>query len=434
MKIYCLAAFATLSLCASAPAQSTIRPPNNDPYFAGVYLLQAPVPHAPVLRAGDRLAICGDSITEQRMYSRIMETYITVALPELNISTRQFGWSGEQASGFLERMTNDVLRFDPTVATTCYGMNDHRYKPYEPAIGQVYASNMVDIVLAFQAEGTRVIAGSPGCMGNVTPPWVKNPCTPKEHNVSLGMLRDIDIEIAQVEHVGFADTFWDMYLAQYQAMQRFGADYPLAGKDAVHPGWAGHLVMAYAYLKGLDVPGDIGTFTVDLGRSIASVSAGHELVSFNDGTLTIKSSRYPFCATGAGDSADSIRSGMALVPFNQDLNRLMLVVKNVKAANYKVTWGGTSKTYSATQLWDGVNLAADFEVNPFSDAFKAVDEAVAHKQEYETKQIKSLFHGDEGKADMEKTVADSEKERAPLVAAIKEAFVPVTHALTITAQ
>jgi hypothetical protein len=35
---------------------------------------------------------------------------------------------------------------------------------------------------------------------------------------------------------------------------------------------------------------------------------------------------------------------------------------------------------------------------------------------------------------MEKTVTDSEKERAPLVAAIKEAFVPVTHTLTITAQ
>src|SRR6202043_2852777 len=102
--------------------------PTNDAYFAGLYVLKAPQPSKPVLREGDRLAICGDSITEQRMYSRIMETYITVALPELNISTRQYGWSGEQASGFLKRMTNDVLRFHPTVATTCYGMNDHHYR------------------------------------------------------------------------------------------------------------------------------------------------------------------------------------------------------------------------------------------------------------------------------------------------------------------
>jgi phospholipase/lecithinase/hemolysin len=54
-----------------------------------------------------------------------------------------------------------------------------------------------------------------------------------------------------------------MYLAQYQALQRYGTNYTLAGKDSVHPGWAGHLVMAYAFLKALDVPGDIGTFTVN---------------------------------------------------------------------------------------------------------------------------------------------------------------------------
>src|SRR5580658_7745411 len=147
MKIALLAALVGFSLCSPVLAQSTIRPPSDDPYFEGLYLLQAPQPSGPVLRPGDRLAICGDSITEQRMYSRIMETYLTVALPELNITTRQYGWSGEQASGFLARMDNDVLRFNPTVATTCYGMNDHHYKPYEPAIGQAYASNMVDIVL-----------------------------------------------------------------------------------------------------------------------------------------------------------------------------------------------------------------------------------------------------------------------------------------------
>src|SRR5688572_3356954 len=97
-----------------------------------VYALkEAPVYKKLLLKRGDRLAICGDSITEQKMYSRVMETYLTVCAPELNISVRQYGWSGEQAPGFLARMTNDCLRFEPTVATTCYGMNDHGYRPYE---------------------------------------------------------------------------------------------------------------------------------------------------------------------------------------------------------------------------------------------------------------------------------------------------------------
>jgi hypothetical protein len=35
---------------------------------------------------------------------------------------------------------------------------------------------------------------------------------------------------------------------------------------------------------------------------------------------------------------------------------------------------------------------------------------------------------------MAKTVSESEEERAPLVAAIQAAFVPVTHTLTVTPQ
>ena len=62
-------------------------------------------------------------------------------------------------------------------------------------------------------------------------------------------------------------------------------------------------------------------------------------------------------------------------------------------------------------------------------AFKHLDEAVGQKQNYETKQIKSLFHGEEGRADMKATVALTEKARAPLVAAIRKARVSVTHSV-----
>src|SRR6202167_2320903 len=106
MKCNSLIGLISLTLCFGALAESSEITPNNDPYFSSLLLLKAPKPDAPVLQPGDRLAICGDSITEQRMYSRIIETYLTVALPELNISTRQFGWSGEQVSGFLARMAN----------------------------------------------------------------------------------------------------------------------------------------------------------------------------------------------------------------------------------------------------------------------------------------------------------------------------------------
>jgi hypothetical protein len=60
-----------------------------------------------------------------------------------------------------------------------------------------------------------------------------------------------------------------------------------------------------------------------------------------------------------------------------------------------------------------------------------VDDAVAAKQAYETRQIKDLFHGPEGRADMEATVALTEKTRAPLAAAIRQKFQPVQHLIRI---
>src|SRR6516164_1922856 len=234
-------------LASTLASAQTFEAKPNDPGFDKYQPLKAPKAAELVLKPGDRLAICGDSITEQKMYSRLMEDYLTVCVPELNVTVRQFGWSGERAPGFLARMTNDCLRFKPTVATTCYGMNDHEYRPYEDRIGQAYRASSTAVVEAFKANGVRVIQGSPGCVGKI-PFWVKSATgTVDDLNQNLCTLRNIGIEIAEREKVGFADVFWPMLTAGVAGRQQFGTNYAIAGKDGVHPAWAGHTVMAYAF-------------------------------------------------------------------------------------------------------------------------------------------------------------------------------------------
>ena len=426
-----LAMLVTTSCTLLAPKYET-KPAG--PAFAKFAPFKAPAVSGLLLQKGDRLAIVGDSITEQKRYSRIMETYLTVCVPELAVTARQYGWSGETAEGFLRRMTNDCLRFQPTVATTCYGMNDHKYRPYDDKNAQWYREKQTGIVRAFKAAGTRVVLGSPGCVGKM-PSWVKSATgTVEDLNLSLCRFRNIDIEIACDEDVRFADIFWPMFTAGVAAQHKCGTNFAVAGTDGVHPGWAGQVVMAYAFLKAFGLDGNIGAFTVDLAGNQATASAGHVVNSFKDGVLTVTSSRYPFCAADEPGQDSTLRGGMALVPFNADLNRLQLVVKGATAANYKVTWGTNSLVYAAAQLAKGVNLAEAFAVNPFSAAFKKVDDAVGAKQNYETEQIKKIFHGPEGKADMEAAVKKTEATRAPLAAAIQSAFQPVTHTIKIEAQ
>lgn len=426
-----LLAAASLGVLILGARAQEFEPRPDAAVFARFNARKAPAPAGLLLRENDRLAIIGDSITEQKMYSRILETYLTACLPALKVTVRQYGWGGETAEGFKNRMANDALRFQPTLATTCYGMNDHKYRAYDEANGQWYRENQLAIVQAFKAAGARVVLGSPGCVGPKVP-WGK--ADSEAMNLNLCELRNIDLEIAAREKVAFADVFWPMLTLGWKATNQFGGNYAIAGKDAVHPGWAGHVVMATAFLHALGVDGDLGTFTADLAAGRAEATGGHEVVSFAGGTLTLKSARYPFCAP-PGDLADdnAVRSGMALTDFQSRFNRLRLVVRDAGAGSYRVSWGTQTKTFTGAQLKAGLVLPAEFERTPFDEAFKRLDEAVGRKQGYETKQIKNLFHGEEGRADMEATVALTEKARAPLAAAIREALVPVTHTLKIEA-
>src|SRR3954454_4493522 len=198
---------------------ATLEKRPNDPYFQKFHRVKAPQTKRLLLQKGDRLAICGDSITEQRMYSRIMETYLTVCAPELDVTVRQYGWSGEKTAGFVDRMKNDCLRFKPTIATTCYGMNDHEYRAYEESIGDRYRKTSLAIMHAFKGAGARVVLGSPGCVRKV-PGWTRSGnATKDELNLNLETLRNIDIEIAQSEGIGFADLFWPMLTEDYLTQQ-----------------------------------------------------------------------------------------------------------------------------------------------------------------------------------------------------------------------
>ncbi|MDG2222800.1 MAG: SGNH/GDSL hydrolase family protein [Rubripirellula sp.] len=396
---------------------------------------KAPQPGPLLLQKGDRLAICGDSITEQKMYSRLIETYLTACVPQLQITARQYGWSGEKTDGFLRRMEQDCLTFEPTVATLAYGMNDSRYRPFDATNGQWYRDHYTAIVRQFKDRDIRVVVGSPGCAGKIAS-WVKSRAgTLEQHNVHLCALRDIAMDVAEREQVRFADIFWPMYQAQIFAPEQHQATperpYLVAGKDGIHPGWAGQVIMAWSMLRALGIDGEIGTIAVDATSGNVDASAGHQIDSFADGKLTLTSSRYPFCGPGAPNDHNSIRSGMTLVPFNDDLNRLILKVRTPASQDCRVTWGTVSRVYSAEQLTAGINLADEFPDNPFCDAFNRVSEAVGKKQAYETQQVKRDFHSRDAKSDFDAVVKRTEVIRAPLAQAIANSMQPVTHTISL---
>jgi lysophospholipase L1-like esterase len=348
---------------------------------------------APALESGDHVAVIGDSITEQKQYSVLIEDYLLMCQPAANLRVTQFGWGGETAGGFLGRMDNDLLPFHPTAATTCYGMNDGGYSPMNPDKARGYEENQRKIVERLKKAGVRlIVVGSPGCVDADT----FHNHTPSEavmYNKTLAAERDISRKVAESEGVVFADVFDPMVDVMTHAKAKYGRAYPLAGGDGVHPGPNGHLVMAYAMLKALGCTGDIGRITVDLAADKAEATAGTTVVSCHAGTIELESTRYPFCFFGDPASPDSTRGVLEWLPFNKELNRYELVVHGGKpAGRYKVTWGTTSKEFSAEQLSTGINLAAEFLDNPFSAPFQKAEGVIRNQQNAETPLVKNLLH------------------------------------------
>jgi lysophospholipase L1-like esterase len=367
----------------------------NPLYFKNIFvreLARADGPAAaeaprPVLRKGARVAVTGDSITEQRRYSRFIEDYLLACLPELDLRVIQLGWSGERAPGFAARMANDLLPWKPDVVTTCYGMNDGQYRPYEPQIGQAYAQAMKDIVARLRAAGAVVVVGSPGAVDTYS--FKRGDLPPAVYNANLAQLREIARGIATENGMPFANVHDAMVDAMAKAKPALGDAYDVCGGDGFHPNENGHLVMAYAFLKALGLDGDLGTITLDMKGS-ASAQDGHAVLSSAPGRAEIESRRYPFCSHGDYKSPSATRSILPFLRFDIELNRLTLRVKNLDSPRATVTWGAASRPFPREGLERGINLAAEFPDNPFSDAFRKVDEAVARKQAYETAMVKEV--------------------------------------------
>ena len=240
---------------------------------------------------------------------------------------------------------------------------------------------------------------------------------------------------------GYADVHQAMIDAMARAKTALGEKYDVCGGDGVHPAPNGQLIMAYAFLKGLGCKGDIAEIVVD-ANGTATASEGHKVVNSGPGKAEIESTRYPFCFDGDAKSSKGTRSITPYLPFNEELNRFVLKVKNLTGEKAKVTWGAATKEFTKEQLEKGINLAAEFSETPFDKAFVSYFATLGKKQGEETTMIKDFvtkFRSVAGdvKGDQELAAAfDVIKKRlgarhAALEASTRKALVPVTHTVVV---
>lgn len=340
------------------------------------------------VKPGDHVAVIGDSITEQKIYSRFIEVYLLASSGVSDLDIAQFGWGGERADRWVGRWEKSVAWFKPTVATTCYGMNDGSYRAYADDIGKAYRDPTAAYADQMKKAGLReLVIGSPGAVD--TNAW-HNPVGPTVYNQNLAKLGSLAKEVAAEKGVRFADVHQPMIDAMAKAKAVYGDNYHVCGGDGVHPDQNGHLLMAAAYLSALGCDGAIGTITFTADGK-ATVSAGHTVTKAESSSVELDSTRWPFVLGGDGKSTNSTRSIVPYTDFLEKLDRFVVVMPDCTWAKAKITWGDKDVTVDGAQLKTGVNLMAVFTVTPFDAPADALQRAVASQQELETLLVKNLL-------------------------------------------
>ena len=340
------------------------------------------------IKNGDRVVFYGDSITDQRLYTVITETYIVTRYPGLDVTFVHSGWGGDRVSGggggpVDVRLKRDVIAYKPSVMTIMLGMNDGSYRAETEATDKTFFDGFRHIVETMKAAepGIRITAIQPSPYDDVTRP----PMFPGGYNQVLISFSKWIGNYAEQAGLYVADLNTPMVAMLRKANELDPEEAQTILKDRVHPSFSGHLIMAEALLKSWDARPEVSAVEINAGGSKAAVTkAEYSHVSdlAKSGNLTWtetdESLPLPFASWqknwGAGPIPLVLRSSNVA----RDLNDESLKVNGLRNGVYTLKIDGEPvATFNNDELGRGVNLAL-LETPMSKQAKKVYDLTVSH--------------------------------------------------------
>jgi lysophospholipase L1-like esterase len=325
------------------------------------------------LHDNDTVVFYGDSITEQRLYTTFVETFVATRYPRLNIHFVNAGWGGENAPGGNggnadTRLTRDVIPYKPTVMTVMLGMNDGGYVALNDERFNRYKAGMEHILQVMKQAfpSLRVTLIEPSPYDDVT----QEPQFPGGYNGVLATYGQWVAELAQRNRMQLADMNGPVVemLKKANAIDPAGAKALIPGR--IHPAAGGHLIMAEALLKAWGASPVVTAVEIDAAAKQVKLAentsvtklASDGTVSWSqmDGTLPmLVSLRDRSLPINARRPAATMDLALKASDFMDALNRETLRVTGLSAASYVLKIDGSSVgTFKRDQLAQGINLAA----------------------------------------------------------------------------
>jgi lysophospholipase L1-like esterase len=225
------------------------------------------------IRDGDRVVFYGDSITDQRLYTTFVETYVVTRFPTRDVTFIHSGFGGDRVSGggggpIDTRLARDVFAYKPTVVTVMLGMNDGGYQPFRKPYFDIYSRGYRHLVESLKSHlpGVRLTLILPSPYDDVT----RKPTFEGGYNRVLIQFGEFVKELAAQEGATVANLNAPVVAALKKAQEIDAARAPGLIQDRIHPGPGVQLIMAGALLRAWNAPAVVSAVAIDAaGRRVA---------------------------------------------------------------------------------------------------------------------------------------------------------------------
>ncbi|MGV3617816.1 MAG: SGNH/GDSL hydrolase family protein [Fimbriimonas sp.] len=328
--------------------------------FAALTLLAAAAPAQFAVRDGDRVAFYGDSITDNGVYTTLVETYVVTRYPKWNVRFFNAGVGGDRVSGgwmgpIDERLSRDLFARKPTLVTVMLGMNDAGYRDFQQPLLDNFNKGYRHILDEFKKEipKARVWLIKPSPYDDVTRP---STIAGGYNSVLLRYSESVGQMAKEYGH-WLVDFNYPVSDALYRAYSLNATESARLIPDRVHPSNPGHLIMAAALLKAWNAPKSTAEVGIDVpsGAVTAKASSVTGLKRGDTVEWTQLDEYLPF-PIDRKDPLTALAASSAPV-VDEVLAGQILRLTGLKAPSYALTIDGEPVgTFTSAELATGVDL------------------------------------------------------------------------------
>jgi lysophospholipase L1-like esterase len=310
------------------------------------------------LKDGDRVVFYGDSITEQRLYTVFTEAYTVTRFPQISVKFTHAGWGGDRVSGggggpIDKRLQRDVLPYKPNVVTIMLGMNDGGYRSFDQKIFDAYATGYKHIVESLKSNlpGIRITAIQPSPYDDVNQP----PKFEGGYNAVLVRYSEFIRDLTAQEKIDTADLNAPVVADLKRAREKEPAEAAKIVPDRVHPGPAGHMLMAEHLLRAWHAQALVSDIEIDAKNDKVVKSANSQIDGLN-GTSWIQTDRALPMPIDWKDSTVTLAINSS--DFLETLDQELLRVTGLSEGQWKLKIDGEEVfSFDSEELAKGINLA-----------------------------------------------------------------------------